>query len=158
MMENIQRNYNIHANVAHTVYDNDRYKYEINYDNIYIPNKDYQANYNTVPSVLSPAYSTNGIPMAKTSHDLQYGAASDAEYSDSQMTTPRTHFLYDNQQSLHMGSKNDLPYISRDRISSTVCSPTPRESHYGMKSPVLYSGAESMHSVHSILQKEYQVS
>lgn len=155
--DNIHRNYNIHANVAQTVYDNDRYKYEINYDNIYSPSKDYQANYSGDSVMYNP--NSNNCPQ---SPDMHYtGATSDAEYSDHQMMTqmiPQSNlYLYDKKKTPYMGSKSELPYMSRDRLQNAMCSPSPRETHYGLKSPGMYSGAESVHSVHSMLKNDYQV-
>lgn len=164
MHDNIHRNYNIHANVAQTVYDNDRYKYEINYDNIYSQNKDYQANYSGSTmggdGILASPYNPNS--NCPQSPDVHYtGATSDAEYSDNQMITqmvPQSNlYLYDKKKMPYMGSKSELPYMSRDRLTNAMCSPSPRETHYGLKSPGMYSGAESVQSVHSMLKNEYQV-
>lgn len=161
--DNIHRNYNIHANVAQTVYDNDRYKYEINYDNIYSENKDYQANYSgsvAGDGMMGSPYNPNS--NCPQSPDLHYtGASSDVEYSDNQMVTQMIQqsnmYLYDQQKMPYMGSKSELPYMSRDRLANAMCSPSPRETHYGLKSPGMYSGGESVHSVHSMLKNDYQV-
>lgn len=45
MMENMHENYNMCAATSPMAYDNDRYKYEMDHNNMYAPNKDYQANY-----------------------------------------------------------------------------------------------------------------
>lgn len=159
------RNYNIHANVAHTVYDNDRYKYEVNYDNIYSPNKDYQANYSGLmvddAAMPSPYNPNSNCPQSPDMHYAS-GAASDVEYSDNQLMSqmiPQSNlYLYDKSaKAPYMGSKSELPYMSRDRLANTMCTPSPRETHYGLKSPGMYSGGESVHSVHSMLKNDYQV-
>lgn len=169
MLENMHDNYNIRNTTAPIVYDNDRYKYEIDHNNIYGQNKDYQANYSGGGSIIGiseTAYNLNSNYHQKSS-DTHFAAAAtgilcDAEYPNNQIINQMipqhtNHFLYDKQRSPYMGSKTELPYISKDRLSNNMYSPTPRESHYGMKSPGLYSGAESMHSVHSMLKNDYQV-
>lgn len=147
ILENMHENYNIHANPAQMIYDNDRYKYDIDHDNIYGQNKDYQANYSAGGSIVG---------IADTAYNLNSNYH--PKSSDTQMIPQHTnHFLYDKQRSPYMGSKTELPYMSKDRLSNNMYSPTPRESHYSLKSPGLYSGAESVHSVHSMLKNDYQV-
>lgn len=145
------------------MYDNDRYKYEINYDNIYSENKDYQANYSgslAGDGMMGSPYNPNS--NCPQSPDMHYTAASsDVEYSDNQMVTQMIQqsnlYLYDQKKLPYMGSKSELPYMSRDRLANAMCSPSPRETHYGLKSPGMYSGGESVHSVHSMLKNDYQV-
>lgn len=171
MLENMHENYNIRANPAHMIYDNDRYKYEMDHDNVYGQNtKDYQANYSaggSIVGIADTAYNLNSNYHSKPS-DSRYtasaaqGVLSDTEYPNNQIINQMipqhsNHFLYDKQRSPYMGSKTELPYMSKDRLSNNMYSPTPRESHYGLKSPGLYSGAESVHSVHSMLKNDYQV-
>lgn len=171
MLENMHENYNIRANPAQMIYDNDRYKYEMDHDNVYGQNtKDYQANYSaggSIVGIADTAYNLNSNYHAKSS-DTRYtasaaqGVLSDTEYPNNQIINQMipqhsNHFLYDKQRSPYMGSKTELPYMSKDRLSNNMYSPTPRESHYGLKSPGLYSGAESVHSVHSMLKNDYQV-
>lgn len=169
ILENMHENYNIRANPAQMIYDNDRYKYELDHDNIYGQNKDYQANYSaggSIVGIADSAYNLNSNYNSKTS-DTRYAAAaqgvlSDTEYPNNQIINQMipqhaNHFLYDKQRSPYMGSKTELPYMSKDRLSNNMYSPTPRESHYSLKSPGLYSGAESVHSVHSMLKNDYQV-
>lgn len=163
-------------------YDNDRYKYEMDHNNMYAPNKDYQANYSgggggggsiigissDTPYNLNSNYHQKSIDAHYTAAAAAAAAAatglmSDTEYPNTQIINQMipqhsTHFVYDKQRSPYMGSQTELPYISKDRLSNNMYSPTPpRESHYGMKSPGMYSGAESVHSVHSMLKNDYQV-
>lgn len=173
ILENIHGNYNVRSNSTQMVYDNDRYKYEIEHDNLYGQHKDYQANYSGnsigIGGGGDPSYNLNSNYHQKP--DLHYtttgtaavsgGIINDTEYPNNQiinqMMPHSNHFLYDKQRSPYMGSKTELPYMSKDRLSNNMYSPTPRESHYGMKSPGLYSGGESVHSVHSMLKNDYQV-
>lgn len=176
MLESMHENYNMCAATSPMVYDNDRYKYEMDHNNMYTPNKDYQANYSGGGSIIGISsdtpYNLNSNYHQK-SIDAHYTAAaaaaatgmmSDTEYPtqtqiiNQMMPHHSTHFIYDKQRSPYMGSKTELPYMSKDRLSNNMYSPTSRESHYGMKSPGLYSGAESVHSVHSMLKNDYQVS
>lgn len=170
MLENMHENYNIRANPTQMIYDNDRYKYEMDHDNLYGQNKDYQANYSgggSIVGISETPYNLNSNYHAKPI-DTCYAAAatgvlSDSEYPNNQIINQMipqhsNHFLYDKHHtSPYMGSKTELPYMSKDRLSNNMYSPTPRESHYGLKSPGLYSGAESVHSVHSMLKNDYQV-
>lgn len=175
MLENLHDNYNMRTATSPMMYDNDRYKYEMDHNNMYTPNKDYQANYNGGGSVIGISsdtpYNLNSNYHQK-SMDAHYTAAAaaaavangimnDTEYPNTQiinqMIPQHSTFMYEKQRSPYMGSKMELPYISKDRLSNNMYSPTPRESHYGMKSPGLYSGAESVHSVHSMLKNDYQV-
>lgn len=171
MLENMHENYNIRTNPTQMIYDNDRYKYEMDHDNLYGQNKDYQANYSgggSIVGISETPYNLNSNYHAKPI-DTCYAAAatgvlSDSEYPNNQIINQMipqhsNHFLYDKHHtSPYMGSKTELPYMSKDRLSNNMYSPTPRESHYGLKSPGLYSGAESVHSVHSMLKNDYQVS
>lgn len=163
MLENMHENYNIRANPAQIMYDNDRYKYEMDHDNIYGQNKDYQANYSgggSIIGIADTAYNLNSNYHSKPS-DTRYAAAatgvmSDSEYPNNQIINQMipqhtNHFLYDKQRTPYMGSKTELPYMSKDRLSNNMYSPTPRESHYSLN---MYSGGES---VHSVLKNDYQV-
>lgn len=131
-------------------YDNDRYKYEMDPENIYGQNKDYQANYGDYPPPSNYLSKQN----------LNY-ATSETDYPNTQivnqMMPQANHFLYDKQRAPYMGSKTELSYMSKERLTPSLYNTTPRESHYGLKSPALYSGAESVHSVHSMLKNDYQV-
>lgn len=176
MLENMHENYNMCTATSPMVYDNDRYKYEMDHDNMYTPNKDYQANYSgggsivgissDTPYNLNSNYHQKAVDAHYTAAAAAAAAATgimrDTEYPNTQIINQMiphhhsTHFMYDKQRSPYMGSKTELPYISKDRLSNHMYSPTPRESHYGMKSPGMYSGAESVHSVHSMLKNDYQ--
>lgn len=172
MLENMHDNYNIQANSAQLIYDNDRYKYEMEHENVVYAQKtkDYQANYSggSIIGNVDTAYNLNSNYHPKTS-DSRYtasvaqGVLSDAEYPNNQIINQMiphnsNNFLYDKQLSPYMGSKTESPYMSKDRLTNNMYSPTPRESHYGLKSPGVYSGAESVHNVHSMLKNDYQVS
>lgn len=168
ILENMHENYNIRTNPTQMMYDN--YKYEMDHDNLYGQNKDYQANYSaggSIVGIADTAYNLNSNYNSKAA-DARYTAAvatgvlSDSEYPNNQIINQMipqhtNHFLYDKQRSPYMGSKTELPYMSKDRLSNNMYSSTPRESHYSLKSPGLYSGAESVHSVHSMLKNDYQV-
>lgn len=156
LLENIQETYNMRpANGTEMPYDNDRYKYDMDPDHLYGQGKDYQANYGDYPSPATYLSKQN----------LNYTTTpSDAEYPNNQIinqviptTTNTNHYLYDKQRAPYMGSKTELSYMSKERLTPSLYNTTPRESHYGLKSPALYSGAESVHSVHSMLKNDYQV-
>lgn len=157
ILENIHESYNIRSSSTEIAYDNDRYKYDVGPENLYDQNKDYQTGYHTDTS-----FHTNNFHQKPDLHYSSNGTSNDAEYPNNQiinqMMTHPNHFLYDKQRSPYMGSKTELPYMSKDRLSNNLYNTTPRESHYSIKSPVHYSGAESVQSVHSMLKNEYQVS
>lgn len=158
LLENIQESYNMHPAIAAEIpYDNDRYKYNMDTDNVYGQNKDYQANYGDYPS-----------PATYLSPNLNYTTSpGDMEYPNTQIinqmmpsTTNTNHYLHDlhdKQRTPYMGSTTELSYMSKERLTPSLYNTAPRESHYGLKSPAMYSGAESVHSVHSMLKNDYQV-
>lgn len=155
MLENIQENYNMRPNPTDMSYDNDRYKYDMSPENLYGQSRDYQANYGEYPPPTTYLSKSN----------LNY-TAGETEYPNTQIinqmmthTSPHVnHYLYEKQRDPYMGSKTELSYMSKERLTPSLYNTTPRESHYGLKSPALYSGAGSVHSVHSMLKNDYQVS
>lgn len=150
LLENIQETYNLRANPTEMPYDNERYKYDMDPDNLYGQGKDYQANYGDYPPPTTYLSKSN----------LNY-AAGEPDYPNTQIInqmipTTTNHYLYDKQRAPYMGSKTELSsYMSKERLTPSLYNTTPRDSHYGLKSP--YSGAESVHSVHSMLKNDYQV-
>lgn len=165
MLENIQENYNLRGNPNEMTYDNDRYKYDISPENLYGQNRDYQANYGEYPAPITYLsksnlnYANNG----SGSNVVGGGGGIDNEYPNTQiinqmMTNHHTNpYLYDKQRAPYMGSKNELSYMSKERLTPNLYNTTPRDTHYGLKSPAMYSGAGSVHSVHSMLKNDYQV-
>lgn len=157
MLENIQENYNMRQNPTDMSYDNDRYKYDMSPENLYgqsYGQRDYQANYGEYPPPNTYLSKSN----------LNY-TAGETEYPNTQIinqmmthTNPHVnHYLYEKQRDPYMGSKTELSYMSKERLTPSLYNTTPRDSHYGLKSPALYSGAGSVHSVHSMLKNDYQV-
>lgn len=129
-------------------YDNERYKYDMD--------PDYQANYGDYPSPAS-YLSKQNLNYTTTPSDVEYP---NTQIINQMIPTTNTNnlYLYEKQRAPYMGSKTELSYMSKERLTPSLYNTTPRDSHYGLKSPALYSGAESMHSMHSMLKNDYQVS
>lgn len=153
ILENIQENYNLRTVNDDIAYDNDRYKYEVERDTLYGRKKDYQDNY-------GDGYDTSY--MQKTpSH---YGSEKDYQTGSTQIVNQMmaypghesSYHIYDKQRPTYLGANTESVYMSKERIPNDLYSP--RDNHYILKSPPVFSAGESMHSVHSMLKSDYQVS
>lgn len=128
--------------------------YDIERESIYGRRKDFQENYGSFHSTTA----ATGTPTYKTSQ--QYG--NEKDYGSTQVINHiRTYHdnpylkdpIYEKQRPLgSLGTKTDSPYISKERITPDIYSP--RDGHYSLKSPVLYT--DSVHSVHSMLKNDYK--
>lgn len=149
ILENIAENYNLQSTDAQ-MYDNERYKYEMDRESLYGRKKDYQDNYGDYDTA---AYMQNKVPYASGS-EKDYGSTQIVNhirpYHNHHENPP---FLHDRTHG-YLGSQTGSPYMSKEHIAAELYSP--RESHYALKSPPIYG--ESMHSVHTMLKNDYQVS
>ncbi|XP_055704133.1 protocadherin-like wing polarity protein stan [Phlebotomus papatasi] len=147
ILENIAENYNLQSTDAQ-MYDNERYKYEMDRESLYGRKKDYQDNYGDYDT---GAYMQNKVPYASGS-EKDYGSTQIVNhirpYHNHHENPP---FLHDRTHG-YLGSQTGSPYMSKEHIAAELYSP--RESHYALKSPPIYG--EPMHSVHTMLKNDYQ--
>ncbi|XP_037956200.1 protocadherin-like wing polarity protein stan isoform X2 [Teleopsis dalmanni] len=120
--------------------------------------KDYQDNYGQFDGL--PPTPGNYKPPSHYGTDKDYSGANGGSHIVNHMRSfhPDTAYLsdsiYDKQHSVgYLGTNTDSPYMSKERITPDIYGS--RENQYSLKKQPMY-GADSLHSVHSLLKNDYQ--